>query len=133
MTTMKKKRINPWDWQNEYGFSQAWRVDEPDSVIEVSGQTSVDGEGQIQCEGDFAGQVRCTFENLSTVLQSAGGSLDDVVKLGAYVTDEQNVEAFTRIQQEFLPDDSPSQTLLVVKSLALPELMVEVEATAFLS
>lgn len=129
---MEKHCVNPWDWQDQFGFSQAWRVDDPGSVIKVSGQTAVGLDGQVEHENDFAGQVRTVFRNLTTVLEQAGGTREDVVKLGAYVTEEDHVREYSRIQQEFFPDESPSQSLLVVKALALPDLMVEVEATAFL-
>ena len=129
---MEKHCVNPWEWQDQFGFSQAWRVDDPDSVVKISGQTAVGPGGDVKHPDDFAGQVRTVFENLTTVLEQSGGSLDDVVKLGAYVTEEDHVQEYSRIQQEFFTGESPSQSLLVVKALALPDLMVEVEATAFL-
>lgn len=129
---MDKQVVNPWNWQNQYGFSQAWRVENPSSVIEVSGQTPVDGEGEIQHLDDFSAQARLAFENLKTVLEEAGSGLDDVLKVGAYLTSNEYVIDYSQVQQEYFPDRSPAQTLVVVKELALPGLMVEVEATAYL-
>ncbi len=128
---MQQSSINPWDWQDQFGFSQAWRIEGPGTVIEISGQTAMSSEGTVQHEDDFRGQTRLVFENLKTVLAEAGAEPADVVKLGAYLTDEQYVEDYAVIQQEFFPGENPAQTLLVVDGLALPGLMVEVEATAY--
>ena len=75
---MKKTQINPWMWQNNFGFSQGWKIDEAKSVIFISGQASISAEGMVMHEGDFKAQVSLTFENLRTVLEQSGASLDDV-------------------------------------------------------
>lgn len=128
---MERTLINPWSWQDHYGFSQAWEIVNPGSVLEISGQTSVNAEGEVQHANDFSAQTHLVFENLKTVLEEAGAGTDDVVKLGAYVTDRSYVEEYSRIQASYFPDASPAQTLLVVEDLALPGLKVEVEATAY--
>ncbi len=130
---MSKRAVNPWSWQDQFGFSQAWRVDNPGAVIEVSGQTPTTPEGEVAHENDFVAQARLTFENLETVLQEAGASLDDVIKLGAYITDRDQVISYSQVQGEFFPDQNPAQSLLIVKDLALPGLLLEVEATAVLT
>jgi len=127
---MKKTQINPWAWQDMFGFSQAWKVDEARSLHIISGQASFSAEGSVMHDKDFEGQTRLTFENLKTVLEAGGASLSDVVKLGAFVTDMSNLETYGAIQAEFFPGQKPAQTLVEVSSLALPEMMIEVEAIA---
>jgi len=129
---MEKDNVNPWDWQDLFGFSQAWKIKNPGTVIEVSGQTSTNEEAEVLHKDDFTAQTRRVFENMQKVLHESGAEFDDVVKLQAFITDSKYVEQYGKVQSEFFPDKSPAQTLLVVKSLALPELMVEVEATAYL-
>ena len=127
---MKKAQINPWTWQDNYGFSQAWKVDEAKSVIFVSGQASISAEGTVMHEGDFKAQVRLTFENLRTVLEQSGASLDDVVKLGVYFANIGKLPDYGAVQAEFFKGKMPAQTAVEISSLALPGMMIEVEAIA---
>jgi len=55
---MEKTQINPWRWQDAYGFSQAWKVDGARSLIFVSGQASISAEGTVMHQGDFRAQAR---------------------------------------------------------------------------
>ena len=127
---MNKTQINPWKWQDNFGFSQAWKVDEAKSVIFVSGQASISAEGAVMHEGDFQAQVRLTFENIRTVLEQSGASLDDVVKLGVYMVDIGKLPEYGAVQAEFFKGKMPGQTAVEVSSLALPGMMIEVEAIA---
>ncbi len=127
---MKRKPINPWSWQDQYCFSQAWRVDAADTIIFVSGQASVSSEGTVVHAEDFESQVRQTFCNLETVLQHAGATLADIVKLGIFLTNQDHFPTYKKIHAEFFPGAKPADTVLIVNSLALPELLVEIEAIA---
>ncbi|MGH2442545.1 MAG: RidA family protein [Chloroflexota bacterium] len=127
---MQKTQVNPWTWQDRAGFSQAWKVDDARTVIFVSGQVSISAEGQPLHAGDFEGQVRQCFENMRTVLEAAEASLDHVVKLGVFMLDITRLVDFGRIQSEFFSGAQPAATALGVTALALPDLMIEVEATA---
>ncbi len=84
---MEKRQINPWTWQDALGFSQAWRVDGAGSFVFVAGQGPISADGELVGSGDFEAQVRQTFENLRTVLEQAGASLESVVKLTVFLTD----------------------------------------------
>src|SRR5947209_1850899 len=129
---MDKTQVNPWSWQDAAGFSQAWRVDSAQSIVFVSGQAAISPDGQVVGEGDFEVQVRQTFENLRTVLEQAGGSLDDVVKLTVFLTDIGNLRDFGRIKADFIPGPQPASTAVGIAGLALPAMMIEVEAIAAL-
>jgi reactive intermediate/imine deaminase len=125
-----KQQVNPWTWQDAAGFSQAWRVEDARSLVLVSGQAPVSGDGQLVGEGDFEAQVRQVFENLRTVLEAAGAGLDAVVKLTVYLTDMSRLRDYTLIKGEFFRGEQPASTALGVTALARPEMMVEVEALA---
>lgn len=129
---MKKTQLNPWTWQDMYGFSQGWRVDEASSVVFVSGQASISPDGEVLYADDFEAQVRLTFENLQRVLERAGMALDNVVKLGAYFTDIKRLPVYGAVQAEFFKGKMPAQTAVEVSALALPGMMIEVEAYAVL-
>jgi enamine deaminase RidA (YjgF/YER057c/UK114 family) len=126
------KAVNPWRWQDNFGFSQAVDVRGGSRVLYCAGQTSVDGEGNVLHAGDMAAQLSQAFDNLETVLRQAGLTLAHVVRLNYYVT---NIQAFfdasaivaTRLQGA---PCKPSGTLLGISSLFHPDALVEIEATA---
>jgi len=127
---MQKRQVNPWVWQDRFGFSQAWRVDGAEAVVFVAGQGPVSAEGDVVGEGDFDAQVRQTFANLTAVLEQAGASLDAVVKLQVFLTDIGTLREYGRIRAELMPGPPPASTAVQVGALALPGMMIEVEAVA---
>ena len=129
---MQRDIVNPWTWQDQFGFVQANRLSEGSEMLLCAGQTSVDADGRPLHPGDMGAQLGQALDNLETVLSQAGFSLADVVRLNYYVTD---VTAFTEQSQaagQRLASAGcrPASTLLGVAALAFPELMVELEATA---
>jgi enamine deaminase RidA (YjgF/YER057c/UK114 family) len=81
---MEKRQVKPWTWQERSGFSQAWRVDGAQGLVVLAGQGLVSAGGELIGAGDFDAQARQTFENIRTVLEQAGASMDAVVKLTVY-------------------------------------------------
>jgi 2-iminobutanoate/2-iminopropanoate deaminase len=128
--TVDKQQVNPWGWQDRLGFSQAWRIDDPRSIVFVSGQAPISPEGELVGEGDFEAQTRQVFENLRTVLQRSGASLESIVKLTVYLTDMTKVREYGRLKAEYIEGPQPASTAIGVASLALPGMMIEVEAIA---
>ncbi len=129
---MEKRPINPWTWQTPYNFSQAWKIDECQSMVFVSGQASLSPDGEVLHEEDFNGQAHVTLENIKTVLDNAGASLKDVIKLGIFLTDMKHFPTFVNILAEYFPGEKPANTVLGISGLALPGLLIEVEAIAVL-
>jgi reactive intermediate/imine deaminase len=130
--SVEKRQVNPWTWQDQFGFSQGWRVDGAESIVFVSGQTAMSGEGQLIGEGDFEAQTRQVFENLRTVLGDAGASLEDIVKVTVFLTDVGNIREYGRIKADYISGPQPASTAIGVTGLALPGMMIEVEAVAAL-
>jgi enamine deaminase RidA (YjgF/YER057c/UK114 family) len=129
---MERAIVNPWSWQDRFGFVQANAVAGAERVVFCAGQASVDEDGQPLHAGDMRAQLEQALDNLETVLARAGSGLGDVVRLSYYVTD---VEAFVGasdvLAERFRTRSCrPASTLLGVAALARPELMVEIEATA---
>lgn len=127
---MHQRTINPWRWQDEFGFSQAIEVSDGRRMLVCSGQTAVDEEGHPVHGGDMVGQLNQAMDNLETVLDNAGYRLSDVVRLNVYTTD---VDEFLGAYATFAKrteEIGMSSTLLGVTRLALPELLLELEATA---
>jgi len=129
---MEKRNINPWTWQNNFGFSQAVEISGHTRILRCAGQTSVNENGEPQHVGDMGEQIGLAMDNLETVLKAANMTLANVARLNIYTTD---VDAFianagvsgARLQAAGV---QPASTLLGVARLAFPELMVELEATA---
>ena len=129
---MERQTIDPWTWQNQFGFSQATAVTGGDQTIYCSGQTSMDADGNPVHEGDMRAQLSQALDNLETVLRESDCELSDVVRLNYYTTD---VDGFFAAQDVLLTRLNeagcrPASTLLEVSRLALPPLLVELEATA---
>ena len=129
---MSKTPVNPWTWQDRRGFTQAWRVEAPAAILFVSGQVPLDDDGNLVAPGDFDGQARRTFENLGRVLDEAGGTFGDIVKLTVYLTDMARLPDYGRIRAEYIRGRPPASTAVGVTALAVAGLMIEVEATAVL-
>ncbi len=96
--------------------------------IFVAGMTARTGT-EILADDEY-GQARAIFEKISRLLDAAGASMADVVKVVIYVTDISRREEVWRARREFFQGDFPVSTLVEVSALAMPELKVEIEAIA---
>jgi enamine deaminase RidA (YjgF/YER057c/UK114 family) len=126
------RAVNPWQWQDRFGFSQGIDVRGGERVLYCAGQTSVDAEGAPMHAGDMAAQVEQALNNLETVLGHAGLTLANVIRLNYYTRD---VAAFIQAASTFGPrlraaGCQPASTLLGVASLFHHDILVEIEATA---
>ena len=129
---MEQRKVNPWDWQNQFAFSQAIEVTGGSRVLYCAGQTSVDEQGTPLHVGDMRKQIERAFQNLESVLKAAGFTLADVVRLNYYTTDvDKFFEAHDVVTSRLSRAGSqPSGTLLGIARLAFPGLLIEIEATA---
>jgi enamine deaminase RidA (YjgF/YER057c/UK114 family) len=129
---MERRAINPWSWQDQYGFVQAAEVSGAQRVLYCAGQTSVDAEGQPVHLGDMRGQVNQALDNLEALLQAAGFGLSDLVRLNYYTTDADLLLRHWDVISSRLSGAGAQvgSTLLGVARLAFPELLVEIEGTA---
>lgn len=126
------RKINPWAWQDAFGFSQAVETSGHKRVLRCAGQTSVDANGAPLHAGDMAAQMGQALDNLETVLKAADMSLSNVVRLNAYVTDiDAALGSFGPMEARLAAAGiQPAITLLGVARLFHPDLMVELEADA---
>lgn len=129
---MRREPVNPWSWQDRWGYTQAWSVSGGRHVF-VSGQGAFDEEGRLLHPGDLARQVPLALANLEAVLVAAGASVGDVVKVNGYVTDlaafQSEIGAgFVRFFGE--RGVRPALTVVEVSRLGVEGMEIEVEATA---
>lgn len=109
------------------------RVDNPKSLIFLSGQLARDADGNVVGAGDMAEQTRQCIRNMRTVLEAAGGTLEDIVSVVVYTTDMREFKRITEARQEFFIDKLPTSTIVEVNHLADPALLIEIQAMAALS
>ena len=109
------------------GFSPATRVG---NLVFVSGQVSTDAAGALVGEGDSAAQSQQCFVNVEAALGAAGAGMDDVTKITAFLVNVDDYPAYAQARLCRFPEDGPASSTVVVKALAFPEYLVEVEAIA---
>lgn len=128
---MKKKVINPWTWQDKYGFVQANEVTGINRMLFTAGIVSVDEEGNLLYPNDMEKQIGQILDNLEVLLQQANFDFSNVVRFTYYTTD---VERFGHASHVLLSrfentNCKPATSLIGVNSLFHPECVVEIEAT----
>ena len=128
---MQKATFNPWRWQDQLGYAQAIEVPQLTHTLYCAGQAAMDAEGR-PVTSTMSEQIELCFNNLGKVLQQAGYSIDHVVRLNFYTTSiEQFFAAYGQVLSRVSTMNGvPASTLLEVKALAFPGLMIEIEATA---
>jgi reactive intermediate/imine deaminase len=123
---MERVRTDP-DPYEAFRLSQAMRVGD---TLYVSGQAALTLQGEVVGAGDFDAQAQQTFENLRAVLEAGGSSLDRVVKVTIFLTDMANFPKIVDLRGTWFSEPYPADTIVQVVALALPELMIEIEAVA---
>jgi len=116
-------------WEPIVGYSRAIKVRD---YVYVSGTTATDQRGNLIGVGDARAQTMQTLNNIKTALESVGAKLEDVVRTRIYVTDITRWEEIGRAHGEFFKQIRPATTMIEVKSLINPEMLVEVEAEAII-
>jgi len=113
-------------WEDIVGYSRAVRMG---NIIEVAGTTAVDGE-KIIGENDAYAQTKFIFQKIEKALKEAGAQMKDVVRTRMFVTDISKWEEIGKAHGEIFREIKPAATMVEVKSLINPLLMVEIEVTA---
>jgi len=123
------RHTNPPTLSTPTGYTHVVEVNRGRTVY-ISGQVALDRAGNVAGVGDFKAQTRQVLENLKAALSAAGATFENVVKINTYVTDISQIQALRAIRGEYFGTNPPASTLVQVVQLALPELMIEIEAIA---
>lgn len=115
------------DFYEPFKIAQAYRVGD---LIFVSGQASIDDEGNIVGVDHFDAQAKQTLDNLERVLQAGGSDCSKLIKVNIYLKDMANFPKIVALREQYFTPPYPADTIVEVSSLALPELEIEIEAVA---
>jgi enamine deaminase RidA (YjgF/YER057c/UK114 family) len=115
---------------NPSGYSQAIKVTGAQTIVFLAGQVAYDPNGGVAHPGDFTAQARTVFGCVKALVEAAGGTLGNVVKLNTYVTDVKHRPEYRAVRKEFFGDREPASTMVQVSALANPDYLIEVEAIA---
>jgi enamine deaminase RidA (YjgF/YER057c/UK114 family) len=117
-------------WEEIVGYSRAVRIG---NMVEVAGTTAVDEAGAVVGLNEPGVQTRFILQKIEKALTQAGATLEDVIRTRIFVTDIARWEEVGRAHGEFFRTIKPVATMVEVKALISPELLVEIEVTAVIS
>ena len=122
--------IDPgWKWDDNFAMCQGIKTG---NLVYVSGQIALEPDGTLAGKGSMREQTRRVFQNIDAVLSRAGGSLENVFKITAYLTDMSRYAEYSAGRTEAFQGRKPASTTVEVTKLAFEGLLVEVEAVAYI-
>jgi reactive intermediate/imine deaminase len=128
---MTKEALNPDGMAAPMGpYVQVTVAPPGGRLVFCSGAVAFGPDGSVVGEGDVAAQTRQVMENLRVALEAAGATFADVVKITNYVVDVSEYPKVAPVREEYLTPPYPASSMVEVRALMIPELLIEIEAIA---
>jgi 2-iminobutanoate/2-iminopropanoate deaminase len=99
-------------------------------TVYVSGQVSLDAEGNVVGEGDVRLQTETVLEHVKTVVEEAGGGMGDIVKVTVFITEMGLYDEIHEVRRRYFEEPYPASSMVEVSALIDPRLLIEIEAIA---
>ena len=117
------------------GYSKYVEVDLGTSkMVILSGQVAFDADGNTVGKGNFEQQAEHIFSGIKQIVEKAGGTMENVVKLTNYLTDISNLPVFKKVRDKYINlAQPPASTTMEVSRFVKDDLLLEVEVTAIIS
>jgi len=125
----KRERVQTARWHDARAFSSAVKVT-GGTLIFLAGMVPVDGERRLVRAGDFDHQVEQVWENMQAALAKAGGKLSDIVTMTVFLTDLSYGNRFVELRKQKFGRDFPASALIGINQLAMPGVLIEIQAIA---
>ena len=115
------------EWEQTVGYSRAVRVG---NIIHVAGTTAVGPDGRLVAPGDPYAQAQRIFEIIGAALAELGAGWEHVTRTRIYLVNPEDWQAVGRAHGEIFSEIRPASTMLAVRALLVPEMLVEIEVDA---
>jgi reactive intermediate/imine deaminase len=99
-------------------------------MLFISGIVALDANNQVICEGDVAGQAEAILATIGRILEQAGGNFSNILRVNVYLLDVAHRTRINPIREKYFGATRPASTLIGVAALALPGLLIEIDAVA---
>ncbi len=126
---MATEHIRTFPWHEARAFSSAVKVT-GGSLVFLAGMSPVDVHRELVGVADFDAQVEQVWENMRLALEKAGGTLSDVVSMTVFLTDMRHGNRFIELRERKFGKDFPASALIGIDHLAVPGMLIEIQAIA---
>jgi reactive intermediate/imine deaminase len=128
------KFLNPAAVAAPHGYTHAIEVDLGTcKMLIISGQVALDPKGNLVGQGDYEKQTEQIFTNIKNIVESAGGKMENVVKLSFFTRDISQIQKIRTVRDRFInTKNPPASTLVEISKLFRDDVLIEIEATAII-
>jgi reactive intermediate/imine deaminase len=111
-------------------FSQATMIEARGKLVFISGMTARRADGSIAGIGDIEVQTKQVCENIKAAVETAGGKMDDIVRVDVYVRNMEHFEQIHKVRREYFKAPAPASTMVEICKMTSPDYLIEINAIA---